>query len=69
MVPRLVSGIQTVSDARPDTLERMAILQHRYVDAMRDALVAERSIGAYSSETHRRVQAVLDGAEQRIRLA
>ena len=41
----------------------MGIVQRRYLDAMRDALVAERSIGAYSSETYRQVEALLDGLE------
>jgi CPA1 family monovalent cation:H+ antiporter len=32
---------------------------------MRDALIAERGIGAYSTETYRRVEAFLDTMEQR----
>lgn len=43
----------------------MGIVQRRYLDAMRDALVAERSIGAYSSETYRQVEALLDSLEHR----
>ena len=39
------------------------ILQRRYLDAMRDALSTERSIGAYSSETYRQVEALLDSLE------
>ena len=41
-------------------------MQRRYLDAMRDALGSERSIGAYSSDTYRRVEALLDTLEHRI---
>ncbi len=41
------------------------ILQRRYLDAMRDALSTERSIGAYSTETYRQVESLLDVLEQR----
>ena len=43
--------------------------QGRYLDAMRDALVSERSIGAYSSATYRAVESLLDGLEQRSRFS
>ena len=53
------------SRAKPDSREQMGIVQRRYLDAMRDALVAERSIGEYSSETYRQVEALLDSLEHR----
>ncbi len=33
---------------------------------MRDALASERSIGAYSSDTYRQVESLLDSLEQRM---
>ena len=65
VVPRLVSAARQQSSVKPDTREVMLIVQRRYVDAMRDALIAERSIGAYSSETYRQVESFLDAMELR----
>lgn len=45
--------------------EQTPILQQRYLAAMRDALAHERGIGAYSSETYRQVEALLDSLEHR----
>jgi CPA1 family monovalent cation:H+ antiporter len=68
VLPRLVVGAR---DKTPEPVRRdhMDLLQHRYLDAMRDALVAERSIGAYRSATYRAVESILDGLEQRQRLS
>lgn len=49
----------------PDQMEQIIALQRRDLDAMRDALLAERSIGAYSSETYRGIESMLDIEEQR----
>jgi CPA1 family monovalent cation:H+ antiporter len=65
VVPRLVSAARQQPLVKPDTQEVMLIVQRRYLDAMRDALIAERSIGAYSSETYRQVESFLDAVEQR----
>ncbi|MEV5967595.1 sodium:proton antiporter [Kribbella sp. NPDC051952] len=69
VVPRIVSASQQTREARPDAIEQTLVLQRRYLDAMREALVAERSIGAYSSETYRQVESLLDSLEQRFRAA
>ncbi|TDW93364.1 sodium/proton antiporter (CPA1 family) [Kribbella pratensis] len=65
IVPRLVSGSRQLRETKADTREQMEILQRRYLDAMREALGTERSIGVYSSETYRRVEGFLDTVEQR----
>ena len=66
VLPRLLTGVREVRQARPDALEQSLVLQRRYLDAMRDALGAERSIGAYSSETYKQVERLLDSFEQRV---
>ncbi len=66
ILPRILTGIRQVDHTRPDTLEQSLILQRRYLDAMRDALASERSIGAYGSAAYRRVEALLDSYEERI---
>lgn len=65
-LPRLLSGAQQAPDVERGSVEQLMLVQHRYLDAMRDALAAERSIGAYSSGTYRRVEALLDSMEQRL---
>jgi NhaP-type Na+/H+ or K+/H+ antiporter len=65
IVPGIVSGSSQLRSTRPDSLEQMLVVQRRYLDAMREALGAERSIGAYSSATYRQVEALLDSIEQR----
>jgi NhaP-type Na+/H+ or K+/H+ antiporter len=65
IVPRLVSGSQQLRETKADTREQIEILQRRYLDAMREALGTERSIGVYSSETYRQVEGFLDTVEQR----
>jgi CPA1 family monovalent cation:H+ antiporter len=69
IVPRLVSGSQQLRETKPDTREQMSVVQRRYLDAMREALATERSVGAYSSETYRQVQGFLDTVEQRFSTA
>lgn len=66
-LPRIVTGATQPprEAARPGSIEQTMILQRRYLDAMRDALNTERSIGAYSSATYRQVEALLDAIEQR----
>jgi len=66
ILPRLLAGVRRAREAKPDTLEQSLILQRRYLDAMREALAVERSIGAYSSGTYRKVESLLDSFEQRI---
>lgn len=65
IVPGLVSGSRQLRDTKPDTREQMAVVQRRYLDAMRQALDAERSVGVYSSDTYRQVERFLDAVEQR----
>lgn len=65
ILPRMLTGVREQRQTAPDALEQMLIIQRRYLDAMRDALDAERSIGAYSSETYRQVESLLDSLEQR----
>lgn len=72
IIPRLVSASRQVpmaAAAKPDSFEQMAVVQRRYLDAMRDALGAERSIGAYSSDTFRQVEALIDSLEHRFKPA
>ena len=66
VLPRILSGVREVRDTRADSFEQTLIIQRRYLDAMRDGLASERSIGAYSSETYRQVESMLDSYEQRI---
>jgi CPA1 family monovalent cation:H+ antiporter len=66
ILPRLLSGVRPASETRPGSIEQTLILQRRYLDAMREALATERSIGAYSSATYRQVESLLDGLEQRM---
>ena len=44
---------------------RILIVQRRYVDAMRDALIAERSIGADGFETYRQVESMSTSVSRR----
>lgn len=69
ILPRLVSGTQQFRETKPDTREQMEVVQRRYLDAMREALGTERSVGAYSSDTYRHVQSFLDTVEQRFTTA
>jgi len=69
IIPRLVSASREVPVAKPDSFEQMAVVQRRYLDAMRDALGSERSIGAYSSATYRQVESIIDAMEQRFKPA
>ncbi|MEI7056303.1 sodium:proton antiporter [Nocardioides sp. CCNWLW239] len=66
ILPRVLAGVREAPAMRPDVLEQTMILQRRYLDAMRDALAAERSIGAYSSHTYRKVEGMLDDMEKRL---
>ncbi|MEV8376039.1 sodium:proton antiporter [Kribbella sp. NPDC056861] len=65
IVPRIVAASGQFRDTKPDSHEQILIVQRRYLDAMREALGTERSIGAYSSATYRQVEALLDTIEQR----
>ena len=66
ILPRIMSGaVRPPGTTKPGAIEQTMILQRRYLDAMRDALSTERSIGAYSSATYRQVEALLDTIEQR----
>jgi len=66
ILPRVLAGVRDAPSIRPDVMEQTVILQLRYLDAMRDALAAERSIGAYGSHTYRKVEAILDDMERRL---
>lgn len=65
VLPRLLAGVRDQRDTKPDVIEQTMIIQRRYLEAMREALASERGIGAYSSQTYRQVEAMLDGFEQR----
>ncbi len=70
IIPRLVSASrQAPAAAKPDSFEQMAVVQRRYLDAMRDALGAERSIGAFSSDIYRQVETLIDTIENRFKPA
>lgn len=69
ILPRIVSATARPEEARPNALEQTLILQRRYLEAMREALATERSIGAHRSETYRQVEALLDALEQRTHTA
>ncbi|MFC9691472.1 cation:proton antiporter [Kribbella sp. NPDC056951] len=69
IIPRLVSASRQAPAAKPDSFEQMAVVQRRYLDAMRDALGAERSIGAFSSDTYKQVEALIDTIEYRFKPA
>jgi CPA1 family monovalent cation:H+ antiporter len=69
ILPRLVSGSRQLRETKPDTREQLSIVQRHFLDAMREALGTERSIGAYSSETYRQVQGFLDTVEERFTTA
>jgi len=69
IVPRLVSGSRQLLETKPDHRDQMTIIQNRYLDAMREALGTERSIGVYSSDTYRQVEGFLDAVEQRFTTA
>ncbi|MEU0312639.1 sodium:proton antiporter [Nocardioides sp. NPDC006273] len=66
ILPRVLAGVREAPTIRPDVMEQTVILQVRYLDAMRDALAAERGIGAYGSHTYRKVEAMLDDMEKRL---
>lgn len=70
IIPRLVSASrQAPAAAKPDSFEQMAVVQRRYLDAMREALGTERSIGAFSSDTYRQVETLIDTIEYRFKPA
>lgn len=67
IVPGLVAGAEASRRPAPGHWDQITVLQRRYLDAMRDALISERSIGVYSSDTYRHVESVLDSIEQHVR--
>ncbi|WP_029137026.1 cation:proton antiporter [Nakamurella lactea] len=50
----------------PAHRQQAQVLMRRYLDAMRDALQAEQSIGAYRTETFTQVRKLLDSMEYRL---
>lgn len=65
-VPLLRGVSAELKSRKPDSWERSLIVQRRYLDAMQEALWAERSIGAYPSGTYAAAQALLDREERRL---
>ena len=65
-LPILLGHIQQLRKAKPGIRERSLLVQRLYLDAMREALLDERSIGTYSSETYATAEALLDREEQRL---
>ncbi len=66
ILPRMLSGVREAGSSAPDAVAQSLIIQRRYLNGMRDALASERSIGAYNSETYRKVESLLDSLEHRI---
>lgn len=64
--PIVMANRQQAPPAPPDAREKGLVLQRRYLDAYREALLEERSIGAYRTETLEAAQAMLDREEQRL---
>jgi monovalent cation/hydrogen antiporter len=69
VLPRLLAATRDVREGAPVPRDQLDIVQRRYLDAMRDALISERAIGAYSSEAFRQVEGMLDSLEYRLRPA
>ncbi|WP_110205495.1 cation:proton antiporter [Nocardioides daejeonensis] len=65
-LPILLGQIQHLRTTKPGTREKSLVVQRLYLDAMREALLVERSIGAYTSETYAAAEALLDREEQRL---
>ncbi|CAM3197704.1 sodium:proton antiporter [Nocardioides dubius] len=65
-LPILLGHIQSLRQTKPGLRERSLLIQHLYLDTMRDMLMQERSIGAYSSAAYARAEALLDREEQRL---
>ncbi|GAA1546429.1 cation:proton antiporter [Nocardioides humi] len=65
-LPILLGNIQHLRQQKPGLREKSLLVQRLYLDTMRDALLAERSIGAYTSETYAQAEALLDREEQRL---
>ena len=62
--PLLAGRAEDRGPGRPGLREQVVVLQRRYLDAMREALNEERSIGVYRTETFAHAQAILDRQER-----
>ncbi|WGL50991.1 sodium:proton antiporter [Nocardioides sp. BP30] len=69
VLPRLIAATKDTREGPPVPRDQLLTVQQRYLDAMRDALGAERAIGADSSETYRQVEVMLDTLEYRMQPA
>ena len=58
--PMLRGGTLDPDRTDPDLHQQLISVTNIYLDAMRDALLEERGIGAYSATTLSRAQAILD---------
>ena len=56
---------RVVTNTNEGAADQMAEIYRRYIAALREALVEERSIGAYRSETYAKAQRMLDALETR----
>ncbi|WP_066909018.1 cation:proton antiporter [Millisia brevis] len=56
---------RVVANNSEGAADQMAEIYRRYIAALREALVEERSIGAYRSETYAKAQRMLDALETR----
>lgn len=61
----LLKGATPQAPSQPDHRDQLADLTNRYLSALRDALLDERSIGNYRAETYLQVQSLLDVFERR----
>lgn len=66
VLPRILSITETAPVTSPDLTDQAVTVQRRYLEAMREGLLRERSIGAYSSHTFHQAEQILDRLEQRL---
>lgn len=62
--PMLVARGDQRPPPRPGVREQSMVVQRRYIDAMRQALNEERSIGVYRTATFSTAESILDGQER-----
>lgn len=67
--PILMGRLHKMRQRKPGIRQQSLSVQKMYLDVMRDELIIERSIGAYSSEAYAQAEAYLDREEQRIAAA
>lgn len=66
LAPMLAPPPESAAEPSPVHRQQAQVLMRRYLDAMRGALEAEQSIGAYRTETFTSARKLLDGMEYRL---